>query len=78
MAEACQHTDKFEAAEAHYLEALEIASGLGLRPELAHCQAGLAQTYSRLGRRDEADRLLEAARQLYFILEMPATFVGLP
>ena len=77
MAAACQRSGKFEAAEAHYLEALQIASELGLRPELAHCQTGLAQTYSRLGRTDEANRLLEAARELYSTLEMPATSVEL-
>jgi class 3 adenylate cyclase/tetratricopeptide (TPR) repeat protein len=75
MGEACQRNGESEAAEGYYLGALEIASELGLRPELAHCQSGLAQTYFRLGHKDEANRLVAAASELYSILEMPSTSI---
>lgn len=71
MAEACHRNGQMDAAEAHYLEALAVASDLGLRPEVAHCQSGLAQTYFQFGRTNEGDQLLHAANALYSNLEMP-------
>lgn len=73
MAEACHRNGQLDAAEASYLEALKIASELGLRPEMAHCQSGLAQTYFQLGRTPEGDQLLHAANTLYAKLEMPVS-----
>lgn len=72
MAEACSHCDApdFEAAESHYLEACQISQELGLRPEQAHCQRGLAQTYIKLGRLQEADRLLRSASDMYRSMDM--------
>ncbi|MEJ2376810.1 MAG: adenylate/guanylate cyclase domain-containing protein [Pseudolabrys sp.] len=72
MGDACQHgsiRDR-EAAERHYLEASEIAQELGLRPELAHCQRGLAQTNLKLGRTEEADHWLHMAANLYRTMDM--------
>ena len=71
MACVHQHSGELRAAEASYLDAISIASELGLRPELAHCQSGLSQIYDRLGRADEADRLRDAASALYTSLQMP-------
>lgn len=71
MAEACHRSKQLDAAETSYLEALKIASELGLRPEMAHCQRGLAQTYFQMGRSTEGDQLLYIADALYANLEMP-------
>lgn len=72
MGDACQCSDRHETAEAYYLEALQIASDLGLRPEMAHCQNGLAQACFLLGRSSDGDRLRSAATALYSSLRMPA------
>ena len=74
MADACRRGDGpgREAAERYYLEACEISRELALRPEYAHCQFSLAQTYLQLGRRDQADYLLKAASELYQSLDMVA------
>jgi len=53
------------SAQHNYLQAAEIAARLGLRPELAHCQVGLAQAYQELGERGEAQRAMTWARELY-------------
>ena len=71
VAEARHRSGQINAAEASYLEALKIASDLGLRPEIAHCQNGLAQICFLLGRTHEGDQLLHAANLLYSSLEMP-------
>jgi tetratricopeptide (TPR) repeat protein len=72
MGEACQRGNRREAAEISYLEALQIASELDLRPEIAHCQNGLAQTLFLLGRRDDGNQFLDAALALYSSLGMPS------
>ena len=51
-------------AERHYLQAREICLELGLRPEYARCQIGLAQTLMQSGREAEAERLFEQASGL--------------
>lgn len=71
IAVAHQHDGEPRAAEASYLQAIKIASELGLRPELAHCQSGLSQIYDHLGHTDEASRLRNAAGALYAGLQMP-------
>jgi tetratricopeptide (TPR) repeat protein len=53
-----------QEAERHYLQAREICLELGLRPEYARCQIGLAETLMRSGREAEADRLFEQASGL--------------
>jgi class 3 adenylate cyclase/tetratricopeptide (TPR) repeat protein len=69
-AEAHQHEGSLAAAEAAYLQSLELASELGLRPEQAHCQKGLAQICRQLGRGEEADRYDRLASDLYASLDM--------
>jgi tetratricopeptide (TPR) repeat protein len=54
-----------EEAERHYLDACNICLELGLRPEYAHCQIALGQTLAQIGRREEAERLLDSASRLY-------------
>lgn len=71
MAGVHHHTQDYPAAESCYLEAIKIASELGLRPELAHCQSGLSQLYDRIGRDADADRLRNGASTLYTNLQMP-------
>jgi class 3 adenylate cyclase/tetratricopeptide (TPR) repeat protein len=53
-----------QEAERHYLRAREIYLELGLRPEYARCQIGLAQTLMQSGREAEAERLFEQASEL--------------
>ena len=72
MGDACQHgggRDR-EAAERYYLKACEISHELALLPELAHCQRGLAQTYVKLNRLQEADRCFHTASKLYRNIDM--------
>ena len=78
MGDACQCSDRHETAEAYYLEALQIASDLGLQPEMAHCQNGLAQACFLLGRSGDGDRLRSAAIALYSSLKMPAPPTDFP
>ena len=74
MGDACRNGDGpgSEAAENYYLEAREISRELGLRPEYAHCQIGLARTYRQLGRWKEADGLFSSAADLCRTLDMMA------
>jgi hypothetical protein len=53
-----------EAAE-NYLSAISVAAGLGMRPLVAHCHAGLAKLYSRTGKREQAQEHLTIATTLY-------------
>lgn len=71
MAGAHHHNGELRAAEISYLEAIKIASELGLRPEMAHCQSGLSQVYHHLGRTREADQFRNTATTLYANLQMP-------
>lgn len=77
MGEVCQQSSRLEPAELHYLKALQIASELGLRPEIAHCQSGLARTYLLLGRTDDGNHLLDAATILFASLGMSAPAKGI-
>jgi tetratricopeptide (TPR) repeat protein len=52
------------AAERHYREACEMSLELGLQPEYARCQIGLAQTLMLSGREAEAESLFEQASLL--------------
>jgi hypothetical protein len=57
-------------AEQRYEAALAIATERRMRPLEAHCRLGLARTYERAGRRDEAGVELEAVRALLTELGM--------
>ena len=72
MAEALRHggARDWGAAERYYLEACDISQELGMRPDQAHCQRGLAQLYVKLSREQEADRLRRSAEDIFKTLDM--------
>lgn len=53
-----------QEAERHYRQACQMSVELGLQPEHARCQIGLAQTLMLSGREAEAGPLFEQASQL--------------
>ena len=61
-----------EGAEAHYGEALALATELGMRPLVAHCHLGLGKLYRRTGDQAMADEHLTTATTMY--REMGMTF----
>jgi len=50
--------------------ALAIAEKLGMRPLGAHCHAGLARLYQRIGRREQAQQHLVTATRMYREMDM--------
>jgi tetratricopeptide (TPR) repeat protein len=65
---------EFEAADGYLRAAASIASDLGLRPLLAHCQLGLAELHRRQGKADEAREYLEQGSSLLDALGMKQWF----
>jgi tetratricopeptide (TPR) repeat protein len=57
-------------AEAHYQQALALASELGMRPLVAHCHYGLGRLYHQTDRREEAHVALSTAIDLYRAMDM--------
>jgi class 3 adenylate cyclase/tetratricopeptide (TPR) repeat protein len=53
-----------EEAERYYLQACDLSSELGLRPEHVRCQMALGQLLMESGRQAEAERLIDSAIQL--------------
>jgi len=53
-----------------FQEALGLSAELGMRPLVAHCHAGLAKLYRRIGNRQEADEHLMAATTMYREMDM--------
>jgi tetratricopeptide (TPR) repeat protein len=68
--EAQQEPAAVEPAEAHYRQAMAMASELGMRPLLAHCHVDRGTLYRRLGRHAAARAELSAAMELYRAMEM--------
>jgi tetratricopeptide (TPR) repeat protein len=70
-----------DQAEAHYRQALALASELGMRPLQAHCQRSLGTLYATTGRHEQARAELASAIELYKAMEMtfwlPETEVAL-
>jgi predicted ATPase/class 3 adenylate cyclase len=62
--------DQFEEAEQWYHSALQQASNLSMRPLVAHCHKGLANSYLRLGNKKEAQLENEMALEIYRSLGM--------
>jgi class 3 adenylate cyclase/tetratricopeptide (TPR) repeat protein len=58
------------SAERHFLDAVDLASELGMRPLVAHGHFGLGKLYGRTGRRQEARQHLATATTLYRELDM--------
>jgi tetratricopeptide (TPR) repeat protein len=60
-----------ERAEAHYRQALALASELSMRPLVAHCHLCLGSHYAKIGRREQARAELSAPIELFRAMEMP-------
>ena len=58
------------AAEAHYRQALALATELGMRPLVAHCHLALGTLYTRMRQAEHARPELTAAVELYRTTEM--------
>src|SRR5262245_50663785 len=56
--------------ESRYREALVLAEELGMRPLAAHCHAGLAKLYRRIGQLDLARQHLATATTMYRDMDM--------
>jgi tetratricopeptide (TPR) repeat protein len=54
-----------EVADARYREAIRLATGLGMRPLVAHCHLGLGKLYRRSGKREQAHEHLTTATTMY-------------
>jgi class 3 adenylate cyclase/tetratricopeptide (TPR) repeat protein len=59
-----------EQADARYRQALELAEGLGMRPLVARCYAGLGRLYRRIGNSEQAEEHLRVAAGLAQALTM--------
>ena len=72
LGEIAAHGDPPDAAaaEAHYQQALALATELGMRPLVAHCHLGLGALYARLRQVEQARPELSAAIELYRTMEM--------
>jgi tetratricopeptide (TPR) repeat protein len=60
-----------ETAEDHYRRALALATELGMRPLVAHCQLGLGKLYGRTGKREQAQKCLTTAVAMYREMDIP-------
>jgi predicted ATPase/class 3 adenylate cyclase len=69
-AEAYGDPPEVEAATTHLREALALATELGMRPLVAHCQLGLAKLYGSTGKRQQAEEHLTTATTMYRQMEM--------
>ena len=72
LGEVARHGDPPDVAqaEAHYQQALTLATALGMRPLQAHCHLGLGTLYATTGRRAPARAALAAAINLYRAMDM--------
>ena len=62
--------DDCYTAEANYRGALALATGLGMRPLMAHCHLGLGELYQRLCQRDRARGDICAAVAMFREMDM--------
>ena len=72
LGDIAAHPDRLEVetAEAHYREALALATELGMRPLVAHCHLGLGKLYRRTGKREQAQEHLTTATTMYREMDM--------
>ena len=54
-----------QKAQALYDDAIAVATGLGMRPLVAHCHLGLGKLHKRTGKREQAQKHLTAATTMY-------------
>ena len=61
------HRDPVDVGEAEhrYQQALALATGLGMRPLVAHCHLGLGKLYRRTDKREQAREHLGTATTMY-------------
>ena len=59
-----------ESADAHYSQALALATERGMRPLVAHCHLGLGKLYRRTGDHAKAEEHLTTARAMYREMDM--------
>ncbi|MGQ0579155.1 MAG: tetratricopeptide repeat protein [Betaproteobacteria bacterium] len=57
-------------SEDAYLQALALATELGMRPLVAHCHLGLGKLYARTAQREEASEHLTKATAMYREMDM--------
>jgi hypothetical protein len=67
---ACRPAEDTGRARQCLDEALAVATELGMRPEIAHCHAGLAWVHRRAGERSAAETHLATATALFRDLGM--------
>ena len=48
-----------------YYHALDLASRLGARPQVAHCHLGLGKLYRRIGKREQVQNHLTTATTMF-------------
>jgi tetratricopeptide (TPR) repeat protein len=72
LGDIATHPDRFDAerGEAHYRQALALATPRGMRPLVAHCRLGLGRLCRRTGKPDEARDHLAAATTMYREMDM--------
>jgi len=72
LGEINAHRDppEVESAEDCYRQALTMATDLGMRPLVAHCQLGLGRLYRRTGDRAKAEQYLTTATAMYREMDM--------
>jgi tetratricopeptide (TPR) repeat protein len=64
------HPPELGKAEAHYRDALRLATELEMRPLIGHCHLGLGQVYRHAGERERAQERLHTAVTLFREMEM--------
>ncbi|MBI4589929.1 MAG: AAA family ATPase [Candidatus Rokubacteria bacterium] len=67
---SCRETPDFEAADARYQEARDLATELGMQPLVAHCHLGLGRLSRCLGKREQAGERLTTATTMYREMDM--------
>jgi tetratricopeptide (TPR) repeat protein len=72
LGEIASHPDPPDAerAEDHYQQALALAKELGMHPLLAQCHLGLGGLYRRAGKRQQAQKHLQAATKMFRDMDM--------
>jgi tetratricopeptide (TPR) repeat protein len=72
LGEIESHRDlpEVEQAEAHYRQAIAIATELEMRPLLAHCHLGLGKLHAKVGMQQQARGELSTAIELYRAMAM--------
>jgi class 3 adenylate cyclase/tetratricopeptide (TPR) repeat protein len=62
---------EWEQADAAFTQSLALATGLDMRPLIAHCHAGLSRSRRQLGKRVDAEEHARVAAAMFEELDMP-------